>query len=202
MSGGHFDYKNDSLEYALYEDLDVTVKYDLDGGDWYDESIEKVKEQDIMQDKELSELLYDVMCLLNSLDYYLSGDIGWATYEMDTQFFKEKWLRYHIPQKKEPPPPEEPKVEEVPLPMNPPKKKINHGKVACRQCWYYYHQWPNPDYFCRFHGGEFVRKVELQKYQRRPEWCPIINDEEALNKFDDFMTQKDEDDDGTADKEE
>jgi len=194
MSGGRFDYRNDALAYELFPD--ARIDWGLESPEWYFDSVKQVVEENVMCDKEITELVYDVMCLLHGLDYYLSGDLGWATYECDLQTFREKWLRYHIPKPKEPPPepkePDPPPVEEAPLPMNPPKKKVNHGKIACRLCWYYYHQWPNPDYFCRFHGGEFIRKVELQRYQRRPDWCPIINDETPMDNFNDFMEQKDE----------
>lgn len=199
MSGGHFDYKNDSLAYALYEDRDVTVNWGLDGGDWYDTSIKEVTDQDVMCDKEISELVYDVLCLLRSADYYLSGDIGYATYECDLQYFREKWLRYHIPKPRDKPeeevkeePEEEPEIEW----KKPEKEKKKHGKINCRQCWYYFHQWPNPEYYCRYHG-KFIREVNLQRYQRRPDWCPIINNEKPIDDFDDFMVQKEEDDETT-----
>lgn len=194
MSGGRFDYKDDALAAELFPG--VPIRWGLDSGEWYDNAVEKVTESDVMCDKEISELVYDVMCLLHGADLYLSGDLGWATYECDLQYFREKWLRYHIPKpkevpKEEPPeePEEEPQEEEWKKPV---KEKKKHGKVNCRQCWYYYHQWPNPEYYCRYHG-QFVREVVLQRYQRRPDWCPIVNDETPLDPLDDFMVQKDED---------
>lgn len=48
---------------------------------------------DPMEDKELSEMLWDILCLLHSKDYYESGDINKSTYEEDVAEFKKKWFK-------------------------------------------------------------------------------------------------------------
>lgn len=50
------------------------------------------KEVNPMYDKVMSELVYDVFCVLHSLDWYLSGDNGEEQYREDVRTFKEKWL--------------------------------------------------------------------------------------------------------------
>ena len=46
-----------------------------------------------LEDKELSELVYDVFCLLHSYDWYISGDTGEEDYRNDVKYFKDKWLK-------------------------------------------------------------------------------------------------------------
>jgi hypothetical protein len=46
-----------------------------------------------MRDKQLSELVFDVLCLIYSADWCISGDTGEDTYREDVQFFKNKWLK-------------------------------------------------------------------------------------------------------------
>jgi hypothetical protein len=43
-------------------------------------------------DKMISELVWDVFCLLHSYDWYESGDICYETYLEDLKRFKGKWL--------------------------------------------------------------------------------------------------------------
>lgn len=89
MSGGHWDYQNDSLANAIYQHC--YPDYDL--------ADERVKELSIIArkenplgDKDLSMLLYDLLCVLHSCDWYRSGDIDKEQYKKDVQYFKEKWL--------------------------------------------------------------------------------------------------------------
>lgn len=90
MSGGHWDYQNDSFADAIYQHC--YPDYDL--------ADERVKELSIIArkenplgDKDLSMLLYDLLCVLHSCDWYRSGDIDKEQYKKDVQYFKEKWLR-------------------------------------------------------------------------------------------------------------
>ena len=46
-----------------------------------------------MHDRELSELMADVMCLLHSLERYDSCDIGEEKYKECVNKFKAKWLK-------------------------------------------------------------------------------------------------------------
>lgn len=89
MSGGHWDYQNDSLANAIYEHC--YPDYDL--------ASERVKEissiarkENPLGDKDLSMLLYDLLCVLHSCDWYRSGDTDKEQYKKDVQYFKEKWL--------------------------------------------------------------------------------------------------------------
>lgn len=89
MSGGHWDYQNDSLADAIYQHC--YPDYDL--------ANERVKELSIIArkenplgDKDLSMLLYDLLCVLHSCDWYRSGDTDKEQYKKDVQYFKEKWL--------------------------------------------------------------------------------------------------------------
>lgn len=89
MSGGHWDYQNDSLANAIYQHC--YPDYDL--------ADERVKELSIIArkenplgDKDLSMLLYDLLCVLHSCDWYRSGDTDKEQYKKDVQYFKEKWL--------------------------------------------------------------------------------------------------------------
>lgn len=46
-----------------------------------------------MHDRELSELMADVICLLHALEWYDSCDIGEETYKECVNKFKAKWLK-------------------------------------------------------------------------------------------------------------
>lgn len=46
-----------------------------------------------MHDRELSELMADVMCLLHALEWYESCDIGEESYKKYVNKFKKKWLK-------------------------------------------------------------------------------------------------------------
>lgn len=51
------------------------------------------RKADPLEDKELSELVFDVFCLLHSYDWYNSADTGEDTYRADVKVFKDKWLK-------------------------------------------------------------------------------------------------------------
>lgn len=75
MSGGRFDYINN------------TVKYEMEGK-WHD--------------VEMNEMFYDLFCaplwgsrdggVATALDFWLSGDVDESTYREYVQKFKEKWF--------------------------------------------------------------------------------------------------------------
>lgn len=90
MSGGHWDYSNSDLGYDIFG-YNVDISYDLTKKDKEMSRI-IVRKSDPLEDREVSELVYDVMCLLCSYDYYVSGDISEEQYRTDTQFFKSKWF--------------------------------------------------------------------------------------------------------------
>ena len=88
MSGGHFDYINDSLCDTItgaYPQLDMN-------GEEQHEMAKAVRILNKLEDRDISEITYDVFCLLHSFDWYRSGDTARADYEADVKAFKEKWL--------------------------------------------------------------------------------------------------------------
>lgn len=81
MSGGRFDYKDSDLKYSMFG--------------WCNKHEDKynAKEHgDPMQDRELSELVFDVLNLIHDLDWYLSGDTCERTYNKSKAAFKKKWI--------------------------------------------------------------------------------------------------------------
>lgn len=91
MSGGHWNYETDSTCREIFG-WGTDPDYNL--------SSEKVKKSALLarklnplEDKELSELVFDVFCLLHSYDWYISGDTGEEDYKDDVKYFKEKWLK-------------------------------------------------------------------------------------------------------------
>lgn len=89
MSGGYFDYSNDDAAQKIF-DYGITISYGLE--ELKDESKQAAKDNPL-EDHEISELVYDVFCLLHSFDWYKEGDTGYETYQKDVAFFKDKWLR-------------------------------------------------------------------------------------------------------------
>lgn len=75
MSGGHFDY------------IDERCKNEIFG--WIDDG-DRVP--NIFEDREISELVYDVFGLIHDYDWYSCGDIGKETWLIRKSCFKHKWL--------------------------------------------------------------------------------------------------------------
>lgn len=72
MSGGHFNY------------LDSSLKSEIFG--WGD------KCYNVLEDVELSELVWDVLDLLHDYDWYISGDTEEDTWLKAKSEFKKKWF--------------------------------------------------------------------------------------------------------------
>lgn len=72
MSGGHFDY------------LDSRLKDEIFG---YGNKVKNV-----FEDREISELVFDVLDLIHEFDWYYSGDMNKETYLEAKAKFKKKWL--------------------------------------------------------------------------------------------------------------
>ena len=72
MGGGHFDYN------------DKQLKNDMFG---YEHEYKNP-----LEDREISNLVYDVLTLLHVFDYYKSGDTGEESYLTSKDKFKKKWL--------------------------------------------------------------------------------------------------------------
>lgn len=88
MSGGHFDYHNDYLCQDIYG-WNVSPDYGERG---FSQS-KLARRLDPLDDLVMSELVFDVFCILHSYDWYRSGDTGEDTYREDVQRFKDKWLK-------------------------------------------------------------------------------------------------------------
>ena len=88
MSGGLFDYRDTGLC------DDITGVYPQVGlNDAAQPELAKaVRTLNKLEDKDVSEICYDLFCLLHSFDWYRSGDTGRSDYEADVKAFKEKWL--------------------------------------------------------------------------------------------------------------
>lgn len=89
MSGGYYDYHNDDLGYEIFG-YDVSIGYDLENRQ---KDINTIRKMNPMEDKLISELVYDVFCLLHSYDWYRSGDCSEESYRKDVDFFKQKWFK-------------------------------------------------------------------------------------------------------------
>lgn len=91
MSGGHWNYDTDTacrevFGWGIYPD------YGLASEEMKKNSL-LARKIDPLEDKELSELVYDVFCLLHSYDWYVSGDTGKEDYKADVKYFKDKWFK-------------------------------------------------------------------------------------------------------------
>jgi hypothetical protein len=95
MSGGAFDYDNDALCHKVFDWTVYPINSLGEKGE-YDSSRKRARRIDPLHDKMLSELLYDVFCLLHSLDWYGSGDCVEDIYLKDIAYFKSKWLKASV----------------------------------------------------------------------------------------------------------
>lgn len=72
MSGGRFSYLDNQLKCEIFGYTD--------------------KPKNIFEDKEISELIFDVLDLIHEFDYYKSGDSGEEDYLAEKTLFKKKWF--------------------------------------------------------------------------------------------------------------
>ena len=72
MSGGRFNYADGNLKSEMFG--------------WVDEPY------DVMEDEEISELVWDLLNLIHEFDYYESGDTLREDYIKAKQEFKKKWF--------------------------------------------------------------------------------------------------------------
>lgn len=72
MSGGHFEYKDSSLKAAMFG--------------WSD------RPHNVLEDRELSELTWDLLDVIHAFDWYKSGDTCEETYLKEKEKFKKKWF--------------------------------------------------------------------------------------------------------------
>ena len=72
MSGGHFEYADSRLKNEIFG--------------WSD------KPSNVFEDREISELVWDVLDLIHDYDWYASGDTCKETYLKAKAEFKKKWF--------------------------------------------------------------------------------------------------------------
>lgn len=72
MSGGRFNYLDGQLKNEIF--------------DWSD------KPRNVFDDREISELVWDILELIHIFDYYESGDSSREKYINAKAEFKKKWL--------------------------------------------------------------------------------------------------------------
>lgn len=87
MSGGCFDYVNDRACQEIFSWMSP------DYGEYGFSKAKDARKLNPLEDKQLSELCWDMFCLLHSLDWYRSGDTGEETYLADAKYFKDKWFK-------------------------------------------------------------------------------------------------------------
>lgn len=87
MSGGHFGYQNDSVCHEIFG-WEVSCDYGERG---FSQS-SHASRINPFEDREISELVFDVFCLIHSYDWYASGDNGREAYQKDVKRFKNKWF--------------------------------------------------------------------------------------------------------------
>lgn len=75
MSGGYFGY------------YDTQLKSEIFG------YCENKPIRNVFEDKEITELVWDVFELIHSFDYYQQGDSDEEKYLKDKKKFKDKWLK-------------------------------------------------------------------------------------------------------------
>ena len=72
MSGGHFEYKDSALKTEMFG--------------WTD------RPTNVLEDRELSELAWDLLDVIHAYDWYKCGDTCKETYLKAKNEFKKKWL--------------------------------------------------------------------------------------------------------------
>lgn len=88
MSGGRFEYLNQTLAREMFG-WDIDICYGEKGFS----KVNKAGAINPLQDREISKLTWDLLCLIYSFDYYICGDTREETYLEDLKYFKDKWLK-------------------------------------------------------------------------------------------------------------
>ena len=87
MSGGRFNYTNDSLSSEMFNYLSPSYgqsEFDL---------ADQARRINPLKDRQVSELCWDLLCLIHSFDWMISGDTGEESYSEYLSYFKKKWLK-------------------------------------------------------------------------------------------------------------
>lgn len=88
MSGGYFEYLDQKLAREMFG-WNIDICYGEKGFS----KVNKAGAINPLEDREISKLTWDLLCLIYSFDYYISGDTRKETYLEDLKYFKDKWLK-------------------------------------------------------------------------------------------------------------
>lgn len=88
MSGGHWNYQNDVIAQDIFG-WHMSPNYGQRGF----KQAALARKSNPLEDKQLSELAWDLFCILHSYDWYASADTGEECYRADVAYFKKKWLK-------------------------------------------------------------------------------------------------------------
>lgn len=88
MSGGYFCGHADRLAEELFD----YAGYPHYGEQGFSRA-PLARQLNPLEDKTISELTWDLLCVLHAFDYYKSGDIGEDRYREDVDYFKSKWCK-------------------------------------------------------------------------------------------------------------
>lgn len=86
MSGGSLDYLAYKIE-EIFQEASIHYSNLNDKNECIYARVD-----DPMNDADVSEMLFDMGCLLHSLEWYLSGDNCSETYYKHLSEFKAKWI--------------------------------------------------------------------------------------------------------------
>lgn len=93
MSGGHFDYIEDKAVNAMFGyDVYIPRYFDGEYAKEYKKNLAAAIRMDPMEDADVSALLFDMLYLIHSCDFYKSGDTGPDDYRKDLDRFRAKWF--------------------------------------------------------------------------------------------------------------
>ena len=88
MSGGSLNYLSSNISDSLFSSrVEGYYKKICDN-----DNARIARKLNPMHDRELSELMADVMCLLHALEWYDSCDIGEESYKKYINMIKKKWM--------------------------------------------------------------------------------------------------------------
>lgn len=88
MSGGRWNYNQSTLANDMF-DWRLSLNY----GERGREQSKVARKLNPMGDRDISEIVWDVLCLIQSRDWNVSGDTCDETYLADVKAFKEKWFK-------------------------------------------------------------------------------------------------------------
>lgn len=91
MSGGTWNHANDRLGQDIFG-WHISFQECI-GSQAYHDELMKVIKSNVLEDVELTVLVFDVICLLHTYDYTFAGDYSDETLKKEVEVFKKKWLK-------------------------------------------------------------------------------------------------------------